>query len=131
MAKIKFTNDILADALTRLRNSVKANKETVILPNTKLVLELLKVLSNRGFINSYSVNENEELVVELKVEGNYKFTDLVRVSKPGVRRYISASELRPIKGGRGLAVISTSKGVMSGKQARKDGIGGEYLCKIW
>jgi small subunit ribosomal protein S8 len=131
MAKIKFTNDILADSLTRIRNAVRTSKETVVLANTKLVLELLKVLSNQGFIAGYMVNEADEVVVNLKVDGKYRFSELIRVSKPGVRKYVSADELTPVKGGRGLAVLSTSKGVMSGYQARKEGIGGEYLCKIW
>ncbi len=131
MAKIKFTNDILSDSLTRIRNSVLAKKESVLLPNTNLVLELLKVLSNRQFINSYTINEDGDVVVELKVDGTYKFSELIKVSKPGVRRYVSVTELRPVKGGRGLAILSTSKGVMSGEQARKEGVGGEYLCKIW
>lgn len=131
MKKVKKTNDILSDALTRMRNAIGAKKETCELPNTKLVLELLKVLSNYGYISGYSVNENEDVVVNLKTENGYRFHDLVRVSKPGVRRYISASEIRPVKGGKGLAILSTSKGVMAGPQARKEGVGGEYLCKIW
>jgi len=131
MAKIKFTNDILADSLTRIRNAVQTSKETVVLANTKLVLELLKVLSNQHFIDGYTVNEADEVVVNLKVDGVYKFSELIRVSKPGVRKYMTAKELAPVKGGRGLAVLSTSKGVMSSYQAKKEGIGGEYLCKIW
>lgn len=129
--KVKQTNDVLSDALTRMRNAIAAKKETVILPNTKMVLEVLKVLSNYGYISTYSENENGDLEVNLKTEVGYRFTHLERVSKPGVRKYITASEIRPIKGGQGLAILSTSKGVLSGPQARKENIGGEYLCKIW
>lgn len=131
MKKVKKTNDTLSDALTRMRNAIKVQKETVELPNTKLVLELLKVLSNYGYISGYGVNENEDIVVNLKTDNGFRFTELVRVSKSGVRKYISVSEIRSVKGGRGLAILSTSKGVMAGPQARKEGVGGEYLCKIW
>jgi len=131
MKKVKKTNDILSDALTRMRNAIKASKEETLLPNTKLVLEILKVLSNYGYISSYQITENEDISVNLVTEKGYRFTDLQRVSKPGVRKYVTASQIRPVKGGKGLAIISTSKGVMSGAMARKEGIGGEYLCKIW
>ncbi len=131
VTKIKFTNDTLSDTLTRIRNSVRAKKDTVVLANVKLVLELLKVLSNQGFIGGYTINEIGEVVVNLKVDGKYKFSELIRVSKPGVRKYVAAAELFPIRGGKGLAVLSTSRGVMSGYKAHKEGIGGEYLCKIW
>ena len=131
MKKVKQTNDTLSDALTRLRNAVRKDKEVVVLPKTNLILEILKVLSNYGYVGTYSANDNGDVEVMLKVDGGYRFNDLERVSKPGVRRYITYGDIRPIKGGRGLAIISTSKGVLSGAQARKDKIGGEYLCKIW
>jgi len=131
MAKIKFTNDVISDSLTRIRNSIRSNKETALLSNTKIVLELLKVLSNHQFINSYKVNENDEIIVDLMVDGKYKFSELSRVSKPGVRIYTSSKTLKPVKGGKGLAILSTSKGIMSGIQAKSENIGGEYLCKIW
>ncbi len=129
--KVKQTNDTLSDALTRLRNAIAAKKEITALPNTKLVLEVLKVLSNYGYISSYSESESGDIEVSLKTENGYRFSHLERISKPGVRRYVSFSEIRPVKGGKGLAIFSTSKGVMSGPQARKNQIGGEYLCKIW
>ena len=131
MNKVKTTNDILSDALTRMRNAIGAKKEAVILPNTKLVLEVLKVLSNYKYIGSYEINADENLVVNLKTENGYRFSHLERVSKPGVRRYVGAGDIRIVKGGKGLAIISTSKGVMSGLQATKEKVGGEYLCKVW
>lgn len=129
--KVKQSSDTLSDALTRMRNAIAVQKETVILPNTKMVLEVLKVLSNYGYISTYSQNDNGDLEVNLKTENGYRFSHLERVSKPGIRRYITASEIKPVKGGQGLAILSTSKGVLSGPQARKENIGGEYLCKIW
>jgi small subunit ribosomal protein S8 len=131
MAKIKFTNDIIADSLTRLRNSVNAKKNTAELPNVKMVMEILKVLSNNHLIESYTIDENENLLVTLKVDGRYKFSILKRVSKPGVRIYKGANEIKPVKGGKGVLILSTSKGVMSGWDAKKQGIGGEVLCEIW
>lgn len=131
MKPVKKTHDILSDALTRMRNAIRAKKEVVALPNTKLVLEVLKVLLNCGYIAGYSENENGDINVNLKKDNVYRFTELERVSKPGRRKYVSVDEIRPVKGGRGLAIISTSKGVMSGAQAKKANVGGEYLCKIW
>mgnify|MGYP005844621781 CR=1 FL=1 len=131
MKNVKKTNDILSDALTRMRNAISAGKDVVALPNTKLVLEVLKVLSNYGYIASYAENDYGDVEVNLKTEVGYRFTKLERVSKPSLRKYVSADEIRPVKGGRGLSIISTSKGVMSGTQAKKAMIGGEYLCKIW
>lgn len=131
MKKVKQTTDTLSDALTRLRNAIRAKQEKVALPKTNLILEMLKVLSNYGYVGNYSVNDNSDVEVELIVDGGYRFENLERVSKPGVRKYIGAGDIRAIKGGRGLAIISTSKGVMSGVQAKKEKLGGEYLCKIW
>jgi small subunit ribosomal protein S8 len=131
MTKIKFTNDTISDVLTRIRNCVLAKKDTVALPNVKIVLELLKVLSNHNFISGYTITEEGEVLVSLKVDGKYRFTELERVSKPGIRKYVSSTELRPIRGGRGISILSTSKGVMSGIEAKKEGVGGEYLCKVW
>lgn len=131
MAKISFTNDIISDALTRVRNAVRANKSSVVLPNVKMVLEILKVLSNNNFIESYTVSEDGDLVVNLKVNDEYKFSILKRLSKPGVRRYVGLEEIRPIKGGKGVLILSTSKGVMSGSDAKQQKVGGEALCEIW
>jgi small subunit ribosomal protein S8 len=131
MVKINYTNDTIADVLTRIRNAVSANKEEVVVPNVKMVLEILKVLSNNNYIESYSVEESGELVVKLRVNGGYRFSTLRRVSKPGVRRYISLNNIRPVKGGRGVLILSTSKGVVSGAEAQKLKVGGELLCEIW
>lgn len=129
--KTKQSNDSISDALTRMRNAILANKSETVLPKTKIILELLKVLSNYGYIGNYEINEDDNVSVVLNTEKGYRFHSLVRVSKPGVRRYVKSGEIKPVKGGRGLAIISTSRGVMSGANARKQGIGGEYLCKIW
>ncbi len=129
--KIKQTNDVLSDALTRLRNGIRAKKTIIELPNTKIVLELLKVLSNYGYITAYTVNDSGDLEVNVVTENGYRFTNLQRISKPGVRKYISFGEIRSVKGGQGLAILSTSKGVLAGPQAKKEKVGGEYLCNIW
>lgn len=131
MGKISFTNDIISDSLTRVRNAVLAGKNSVILPNVKIVLEILKVLSNSNLIDSYSVTEEGDVVVHLKVGDNYKFSTVTRISKPGVRRYVGLKDIRPVKGGRGVLVLSTSRGVMSGEDARKAQVGGEVLCELW
>jgi small subunit ribosomal protein S8 len=131
MNKVKNTTDRIAECLTKIRNAIGAGKETVVLPNIKIVLEILKVLSNYNYIGGYTVNEDEELVVELKIDGAYKIDELKRVSKPGVRRYIGSKASRAYKYGKGISILTTSKGVMSGRDAKKAGIGGEVLCEIW
>jgi small subunit ribosomal protein S8 len=129
--KVKQSSDTLSDSLTRMRNAITRGKSTAVLPNTKLILELLKVLSNYGYISSYTQNDLGDIEVNLMKDGQYRFTHLERVSKPGVRRYISSAEIKPVKGGKGLAILSTSKGVLAGPQAKKENVGGEFICKIW
>ncbi len=129
--KVRKTHDILSDVLTRMRNAIASNKEFVVLPRTRMVLEVLKVMSNYGYINRYEENQVGDIVVYLKTESGYRFKHLERVSKPGLRVYVSAKNIKPVKGGKGLSIISTSRGVVSGYQAKKLGVGGEYLCNIW
>lgn len=131
MKKINHTNDTLSDALTRIRNAIRSGKHLVSLPSTKLVLEVLKVMYNHGYLGDYYIDGDGAVVVNLVTNEGYRFTNLVRISKPGIRKYVGVSRIRPVKGGKGLAIISTSKGVMSGDMAKKQNIGGEYLCEIW
>ncbi len=126
------TNDIISDILTRIRNAIHAKKEVVALINTKAVLEVLNVLSNYGFVGRYEIDEETgNISVHLKVDNQYKINELKRVSRPGLRKYIGAKDVKQIKGGRGIAVLSTSQGIISDEKARKDRAGGEYLFYVW
>jgi small subunit ribosomal protein S8 len=130
--------DPIADFLTRIRNGISAAHETVEIPSSKLKVELARILEEQGYIRSYSVRENESgpgnvLVVELK------YTDarvsvisgLKRVSRPGRRTYTDSKHIPKVLGGMGTAIMTTSSGVLTGHQARQQGVGGEVVAYVW
>lgn len=120
--------DPIADMLTRIRNASILRKEQVIVPTSKLKLEILRVLKSEGYIADFKTDENGGITY---VNLNNAMEKMMRVSKPGRRVYTGKDKIPVILQGRGLVVISTSKGVMSGKEAKKQGLGGELLCKVW
>ncbi|MCV6626055.1 MAG: 30S ribosomal protein S8 [Cellvibrionaceae bacterium] len=126
--------DPLADMLTRIRNGQQAAKADVTMPSSKLKVSVAQVLENEGYISGYSVAEGAkpELTVELKYfEGKPVIAELDRVSRPGLRNYAGKDGLPSVRGGLGVAIVSTSKGVMSDRAARAQGIGGEVLCTVF
>lgn len=127
-------SDPIADMLTRIRNAQMANHETVVVPSSKLKKALLDVLSAEGYINGYEVKDNggkPELVINLKYyQGKPVIAEVKRVSRPGLRVYKKKDELPKVMGGLGIAIVSTSKGVMTDHQARKAGLGGEVVCTV-
>ncbi len=128
--------DPLADMLTRIRNSQQVGKAVVAMPSSKLKLNVAKVLKDEGYIADYSVNsENEakpELNIELKYfEGKPVIAELSRYSRPGLRSYAGKGELPTVRSGLGIAIVSTSKGVMTDRAARAVGVGGEVLCTVF
>ncbi|GAA6154106.1 30S ribosomal protein S8 [Pseudoteredinibacter isoporae] len=126
--------DPLADMLTRIRNGQQAAKAEVTMPSSKLKVSVAQVLENEGYISGYSVAEGAkpELTVELKYfEGKPVIAELDRVSRPGLRNYAGKDGLPTVRGGLGVAIVSTSKGVMSDRAARAQGIGGEVLCTVF
>jgi len=126
--------DLLADMLTRIRNGQQAAKVDVTMPSSKLKVSVAVVLKNEGYITDYSVAEGvkPELTVELKYfEGRPVIAELDRVSRPGLRNYAGKDGLPTVRGGLGIAVVSTSQGVMSDRAARAQGIGGEVLCTVF
>ena len=128
--------DSIADFLTRIRNANQANHEKVDIPFSKLKYEMVKIIKEEGFIKNYKVIEdkyNGVLRVFLKygIKRTRVIQDLQRVSKPGYRRYTSADNIPRVLGGLGIAIISTSKGVMTDREARRNRVGGEVLCYIW
>ncbi len=125
--------DPIADMLTRIRNGQTAAKKTVEIPASKIKKAIAEVLVDEGFINSYSVGEGAipSMTVELKYyQGRPVIDELKRVSRPGLRIYKKVDELPKVIGGLGIAVVSTSKGVMTDRAARKAGHGGEIICTV-
>ena len=126
--------DPISDMLTRIRNGQKARKVSVSMPLSNTKVTIAKVLKNEGYIADYSVegeSSNSKLIVELKYfEGLPVIERVQRVSKPGLRVYRGKEDLQKVLGGLGVAIISTSAGVMSDRQAREQGIGGEVLCIV-
>ena len=126
--------DSMADMLTRIRNGQMASKTSVTMPSSKLKAAVADVLQQEGYINGYSVAEGAkpELTVELKYfEGKPVIEEIDRFSRPGLRRYAGSSDLPTVRGGLGIAVVSTSKGVMTDRAARAANVGGEVLCTVF
>lgn len=125
--------DPIADMLTRIRNGQAAAKKNVNMPASKLKASIAQVLTDEGFISGFSVEEGAKatMTVELKYyQGRPVIDELKRVSRPGLRIYKKVDELPKVIGGLGVAIISTSKGVMSDRAARKAGHGGEIICTV-
>ena len=126
-------SDPVADMLTRIRNGQHANKTTVTMPSSKQKIAIAKVLESEGYISGYSVSEDSkpQLTIELKYfEGRPVIAKIQRVSRPGLRIFKNKGELPSVDGGLGVAIISTSKGVMSDRAARAAGEGGEVICTV-
>jgi small subunit ribosomal protein S8 len=131
--------DPVADFLTRLRNAAKAQHHDVAIPSSGLKRELARILKEQGYIEDYAVGPagpgrpGETLTVTLKYTDERRpvITGLERVSRPGQRTYVDHSHIPRIQGGMGTAIISTSKGVMTGHEARIQGIGGEVVARVW
>lgn len=127
--------DPIADLLTRVRNAVKANKRKVDIPNSNMKKGITQILKDQRFINDFEVLEDNKqgiLRIALKyTNGVSAISGLERVSKPGLRIYSASETLPRVLNGFGICVVSTSKGLVTDKQARRDSIGGEVICKIW
>ncbi len=134
-------SDPLADALTKVRNAYRAGHKQVVVNHNNLVENIIKILAEENFINSYQVNErNPEIKKSRKTvtlylrytnTGNPVLTGVQKVSTPGRRVYVNSQNLPSVFNNTGVAIISTSHGVMVDRQARKEKVGGEYLCKVW
>ena len=126
--------DPIADMLTRIRNANLVRNEKVSMPSSKLKVEIAKLLLEEGYIAAYEVNGDvkKELTITLKYVGNERvITGLKRISKPGLRVYAKHDELPKVLNGLGIAIISTSKGIMTDREARQNNLGGEVLAYIW
>ena len=131
--------DPIADFLARIRNGIRAHKQLVELPRSNVKLRIAEILRDEGFVNSVSSTDDKKqglLKVELRYDGRASATanaisGMRRVSRPGQRHYVPAKDIPKVRNGLGIAIISTSQGVMTDKQARDKGVGGEVLCEVW
>ena len=128
--------DPIADLLTRIRNANQMRYNEVVIPSSNMKLEIIKILEREGFIASYKIEKSEvqdNIIVTLKYGKNKErvISGLKRISKPGLRVYAKAEEIPTVLNGLGIAIVSTSKGVMTGKEARKENLGGEVLAYVW
>ena len=128
--------DPIADMLTRIRNAIAANHTRVDIPGSKLKLEVARILKEEGYINSFTTKgEGVKYVIRVflryDAKGVSSITHLSRVSRPGRRVYVGSTDIPRVLGGYGINIVSTSKGLMSGKQARRDKVGGEILAEVY
>ena len=129
------TTDQIADLLTRIRNAISANKNEILVPTSKLKESIVQILVKNGYLASYKVEEANPrgmLHVVINEPGTLaKINEITKVSKPGRRVYAAADEIPKVKSGRGIVLVSTSKGIMTGEEARKNRLGGEILVKVY
>lgn len=131
----KTSTDPIADMLTRIRNAIAVRKTEVTLPHSKVKQAVAELLKTSGFVDGVSVADaavGKSLTITINAEGtNARITEITRMSTPGRRAYAGSDKIPTVKRGRGLVIVSTSKGIMSGDQAKKAGIGGELICKVY
>lgn len=128
--------DPIADMLTRLRNASRARKTEFLVPYSKLKSEIARILQKEGYIEGFELDTPEKGRPQLRIRNKFvnktaAIAGLKRVSKPGLRRYVGATEVPRVLGGMGIAVLSTSRGILTGQEARKQNVGGELLAYIW
>jgi small subunit ribosomal protein S8 len=126
--------DPIADMLTRIRNAGKALQPVVEMPHSRIKESVAKILKSEGYVSDVAVegNTHKKIKIRLKYQGDKSVIEgIKRVSRPGLRRYVGATEIPRVLGGLGVTVISTPEGVMTGTDAKKKNLGGELLCNIW
>ena len=129
------STDQIADLITRIRNAIMVGKNEILVPTSKLKAQVVEVLKKNGYVADYEIVEGKPrgmLKVTICEPGtNAKINEISKVSKPGRRVYSAADELPVVKSGRGMVIVSTSKGLMNGREAKKQRLGGEILVKVW
>jgi small subunit ribosomal protein S8 len=131
-----MTTDPIADMLTRVRNAIMARHDSVLVPTSRMKLAITRILKKEGFITDFELlkgKPQKAIKIHLKYDDKNEpiLSGLERVSKPGLRVYVGRDEIARVQGGLGIAIVSTSQGVMTGQQAWRKGIGGELLCHVW
>ncbi len=132
---MSFT-DPVADLLTRIRNAINARQQKLDVPASKLKMEIARILKEEGYLANYKATEENgrkllRLYIKYGSNNDAAITNLARVSRPGCRVYVGHNEIPRVLGGLGISILTTPKGVMTGRQARKNGVGGEILCEVW
>lgn len=132
---MSFT-DPVADLLTRIRNAINARQQKLDVPASKLKTEIARILKEEGYLANYKATEENgrkllRLYIKYGSNNDAAITNLARVSRPGCRVYVGHNEIPRVLGGLGISILTTPKGVMTGRQARKTGVGGEILCEVW
>ncbi|HEY0309080.1 MAG TPA: 30S ribosomal protein S8 [Acidobacteriaceae bacterium] len=128
--------DPVADFLTRIRNSIRARHQKLDVPASKLKAEIARILKEEGYIANYKATEEDghkiiRVYLKYTASNEAVIRDLSRISRPGCRVYVGRDEIRRVQGGLGICILTTPKGVMTGRQARREGVGGEILCEVW
>src|SRR5574337_144503 len=129
--------DPVADFLTRIRNAARAKHQRVDVPASKLKTEIARILKEEGYISTYKLVEESKVRKTLRIFLKYTpdrrsvITGLRRISRPGSRAYVGALQVRPVVGGLGISILTTPRGLMTGRAARKARVGGEVLCEVW
>jgi len=127
-------SDPISDMLTRIRNGGRALKPTILVPHSKIKENMAKILKSEGYIGDVAVEGKEVKTIKISLKYNGKknvIEGLKRISKPGLRKYVGSQEIPRVRGGLGIAVVSTPEGLLTDSQARKKNLGGELLCYIW
>lgn len=129
-------SDPLADMLTRIRNAVMVKHDSVDIPKSNTKVEIARVLKEEGFVNDYRIHQDGEqgvLTIDLKYgpDGESVIQGIQRVSKPGLRQYAKSNDIPSVLNGLGIAIVSTSKGIITDRNARAQNTGGEILCEVW
>jgi small subunit ribosomal protein S8 len=131
-----MTSDPIADMLTRVRNAITARHPKVDVPASKLKTEIARILKEEGYIANYKVAEEGvkkviKIYLKYAADNSPVITKIERVSRPGCRNYAGKDGIPRVQGGIGISILTTPQGVMTGRKARKEGVGGEVLCKVW
>lgn len=129
-------NDPVGDLLTRIRNAARARHDKLVVPSSRLKVDVVRVLKDEGFVGDFIVHERSpqnELTIQLKYGPDRApaITGIRRVSRPGLRRYVALRDIPRVLGGMGISILSTSRGVMSDSEARKQKVGGELICTVY
>lgn len=129
------STDPIADMLTRIRNAIAVRKTEVVMPHSNVKQSVAELLKKAGFVSDVKVGEatiGKSLRIVINADDeNARITEITRLSRPGRRAYVGAAEIPRVKGGRGIVIVSTSKGMMLGNDAKKQGVGGELICKVY
>jgi len=130
-----MSRDMIGDFLTIIRNGLKVNKRSVVLPSSILKVEIAKVLKDEGYIKDFKISEEDKkqtLTILLKyVDGESVIHEITSISTPGRRQYENSKSITPVIGGLGISILTTSSGVITDRQAKKLGVGGEVICHVW